>query len=111
MVEKRSKTEIIRDLSDWAHATDNEILLVIPHGARIGFEDTATVLRRVSYGVHPLVVHTAILTPKDKPLNVSFESGDYFESSDQRYAMCRAVERSRGFESMSHYTTAAIIQD
>jgi hypothetical protein len=111
MVEKRNKSQIIRDLGDWAHATDNEILMVIPHEARIGFKDTATVVRRVSYGVHPLVVHTAILTPKDEPLNVSFENGDYFESSDQRYAMSRAVERSRGFESMSHYKASAGISE
>lgn len=112
MVEKRNKTEIIRDLSDWAHATDNEILMVIPHQSRNGFKDTATVLRRVSYGVHPLVVHTAILTDKSKPLNVHFETGDYFEDHLERDAMARAVERSLTHNSLAQfYATAAGSED
>lgn len=98
MTNLRNEAEILRDLGDWAHATATEFLLVIPHESRLGEFDSATVVRRVDFGNHPLAVHTAILSPKSKDgdIAVSFEYGNYYHLDYKHTAMARAVERATG---------------
>lgn len=78
--------DIISAVAHKAREEGSDILLIIPHLVRPGRLPSATVLRTVAYGIHPLVVHTAAI----RDSGIQFGRGDYFHKSE----MSKAVEQT-----------------
>jgi hypothetical protein len=73
----------------------SEILAICPLPQRLGCKPEAVVIRTVSYGLHPIVVHYAAIS-ENKPADeaVGFYQGSYFHEGEMREALAEFTSRA-----------------